>query len=104
MKIKKGDKVKILKGKDNGKTGVVIEARPKEARIVIEGLNIYKKSQRRSAKATSGGIIDAAMPLSVANVTLVCPHCNKTTRVGYKQLADGKTRICRKCKEIIDHK
>ena len=97
MKIKKGDRVVVLQGKDRGKQGVVMRALPSKGKVIVEGVNIAKKHQKPTRATMQGGIIDKDMPLDVSNVALICPK-DGATRVGYK-LTDGgaKARICRKC-------
>jgi len=104
MKIKKGDTVEVLSGNDRGMRGAVRVALPKEGRVVVAGVNIIKKHQRRTGDVrTQVGIIEREAPIRVSIVALVCPHCDKPTRVGYRLAPDGsKTRICRKCQESID--
>lgn len=100
MKIKKGDKVKVLLGKDRGKEGVVEYVMAKENRVFVGGVNLYKRHVRKQGEL-QGGIIDIPKPVDISNIALVCPNCNKLTRVGYKINGDTKIRICRKCgKEI----
>lgn len=97
MKIKTGDKVVVLSGKDKGKTGKVMSADPKNGKVVVEGVNVATKHQKPRKQGDEGGIIKAETPIYVSKVQLVCPKCNKGVRVGYK-LADGKkVRVCRKC-------
>ncbi len=104
MKIKKGDTVEVISGDDRGLRGTVRVALPKEGRVIVAGVNIVKKHQRPTGNVrTQAGIIEREAPIRVSNVALVCPHCDKPTRVGYRVAPDGsKTRICRKCKESID--
>ncbi len=98
MKIKKGDRVRVLTGKDRGKEGVVMFALPREGKVIVEGVNIAKKHQKRTRATMQGGIIDKDMPLPVANVAVLCPSCGKPTRVGYTIDGDGtKVRVCKKC-------
>lgn len=100
MKIKKGDKVKILLGKDRGKEGKVEFVLGKNKRVFVGGANLYKRHVKKQGQ-TEGGIIDIPKSLNISNVALICPNCNKMTRVGYKMVADEKFRICKKCgKEI----
>jgi large subunit ribosomal protein L24 len=100
MKIKKGDKVKILLGKDNGKEGKVAFVIVKRKKVFVEGANLYKKHVKKQG-SLEGGIISIPKPLDVSNVCLICPSCNKPTRVGYKFIGTEKRRICKKCgKEI----
>jgi large subunit ribosomal protein L24 len=98
MKIRKGDRVVVLQGKDRGKEGTVTFAHPSEERVVVDGVNIVKKHQKPTRTTQQGGIIDKEMPLPVSNVAIVCPSCSKPTRVGHRFEPDGtKVRICRKC-------
>ncbi|MDP3888485.1 MAG: 50S ribosomal protein L24 [bacterium] len=99
LKIKKGDKVKVLIGKDKGKEGQVEKVFSKKGKVLVSGVNIYKK-HAKPRQGKPGGIIDLVRPLPVSNVSLVCPKCGKATRVGFGG-TDEKVRICRKCKEII---
>lgn len=97
MKIKKGDRVVVLQGKDRGKEGTVMRAIPSKGKVIVEGVNIAKKHQKPTRVTMQGGIIDKDMPLDVSNVALVCPK-DGATRVGYKISDTGaKSRICRKC-------
>jgi len=104
MKIKKGDMVQVLTGKDRGKKGEVMRAIPKTDKVIVDGVNQVKKHQRATRATMQGGIIDKDMPLPVANVAIVCPSCGPT-RIGFrfeetaegKQERAGKRRICRKC-------
>lgn len=101
--IKKNDTVKVLTGKDRGKTGRVIMVLPKKKRALVEGVNYVKKHMRQTRQDQKGGIIQKEMPLNISNIMLVCKSCNKPTRVEIKN-GDGenaKVRICKKCKEII---
>lgn len=102
MKIKTNDKVKISSGKDAGKTGKVVQVFPKEEKVVVEGVNIMKKSLKSGKKSNKGQLIELAAPLHVSKVALICPKCNLVTRVGYKIEGKDKKRVCRKCKDIIE--
>jgi large subunit ribosomal protein L24 len=102
MKIKINDKVKVMSGKDSGKTGKVIQAFPKEEKIVVEGVNIMKKSLKSRKQSEKGQVIELAGPLHVSKVALICPKCSLETRVGYKIEGKDKKRVCRKCKEVIE--
>jgi large subunit ribosomal protein L24 len=98
LKIRKGDRVRVLTGKDRGKEGEVMRAIPTQRKVIVEGVNVAKKHQGPTRSTQQGGIIDRDMPLPVANVALVCPACGKATRVGYKFDASGqKVRVCKKC-------
>jgi large subunit ribosomal protein L24 len=118
MKIRKGDLVQIVAGKDRGKQGRIIEARPSERRVLVENLNLVKKHRRPRALRDSsrmgqqqvqpGGVFDVAAPIPVSNVMVVCPTCNRATRVGYEfREAKGgtvKVRVCKRadCGEVLD--
>ena len=116
MKIKKGDIVHVLRGKDAGKEGRVLEALPKDGRVLVENINMVKRHRRPRAiqgntgmggpAMVPGGIIDLPAPLPVSNVMVVCPSCGKPTRVGTieKTIKDKKMRIrvCKKCNQEID--
>ena len=97
LKIKKGDRVRVLQGKDRGKTGEVSRVLPKEGKVIVDGINVAKKHQKATRSAMQGGIIDKDMPIDVSNVAVLSPKDNKPTRVGYKFDKDGnKVRICRR--------
>ena len=115
MKVKKGDVVRVLRGKDAGKQGRVVEALPKQGRVVVENINIVKRHRRprpiqnttgMGAAMTPGGIVDLPAPLPVSNVMVVCPTCGKASRVGTveKTVKDNtiRVRVCKKCGEEID--
>ncbi len=98
MKIKKGDKVKIILGKDRGKEGNVAYVKAGEGKVFVEGANIYKRHVKKQGQI-EGGIINIPKPLDVSNVGLICPNCKKVTRVGFKVVGKDKMRICKKCKK-----
>ena len=118
MKVKKGDLVQVVAGKDRGKQGRIIEAHPAERRVIVENLNVVKKHRRPRALRDSsrmgqpqvqpGGVFDVPAPLPVSNVMVVCPTCNRATRVGYEfREAKGgrvKVRVCKRadCGEVLD--
>ena len=98
MKIRKGDRVVVLTGKERGKDGTVTFAFPAEGRVIVDGVNIAKKHQKPTRSTQQGGIIDKEMPIPVANVAIVCGSCGRPTRVGHRFDPDGtKVRVCRKC-------
>jgi len=103
QKIKKGDQVVVLTGKDKGKSGVVL-GMPSEDKIVVEGINIARKHQKpMPMKGIAGGIVEKAMPIHVSNVALKNPITNKPDKVGFKILADGrKVRFFKSNNEVID--
>jgi large subunit ribosomal protein L24 len=101
-KIKKGDKVVVLTGKDKGKTGEVFEVRPSENRALVRGVNIARHHQRQSAKS-EGGIVAKEAALDLSNIALADPKDGKPTRVGFKVLDDGrKVRIAKRSGDVID--
>ena len=119
MKIKKGDTVQVISGKDRGKRGTVLEAHPSDRKLVVENVNMAKQHRRPRAlrnpsrmgspQVQPGGIFDIAAPLSVSNVMLVCPVCQRATRVGYefREAKGGETvkvRVCKRadCGEVVE--
>ncbi|NNN18370.1 MAG: 50S ribosomal protein L24 [Acidimicrobiaceae bacterium] len=97
MRLRKGDKVKVLSGKDVGKVGEIITVLPKDNKVIVEGVNSVRKHQRPTKAMQNGGILDKLMPIQVSNVALVCPKCG-VTRVAYKIEESGvKNRVCPKC-------
>ena len=97
MKIKKGDNVLVIAGKDRGKKGKVLRALPREARIVVEGANIRKKHVRAKRAGQKGQMVEMPGVFSVSNVKLLCPKCGKAIRIGYKVEGGKKVRVCKKC-------
>lgn len=98
MKIKKNDQVKVIRGKDAGKQAAVLQVVAKEAKVLVEGVNQFKRHIKSRAPGQKSEIVTITKPLSLANVQLICPKCKKPTRVGYKVLKDSKVRVCKKCK------
>ncbi len=100
MKLRKGDRVRVLTGKDRGKEGDVIRALPAENKVIVEGVNMAKRHQRATKATMQGGIVDKDMPLPVSAVAIVCPT-DGPTRIGYRVEDTGgarqKVRICKKC-------
>lgn len=101
MKIKKGDQVKIISGKDKGREGQVERVYAKSGKLVVPGVNIYKKHIKKNEKLPQGGVVDLPRPLLMNKVMLVCPKCKKMTRVGYIIEKNKKVRICKKCQSKI---
>ena len=103
MKIRKGDKVRVLAGKDRGKEGVVSRAIPTEDKVIVEGVNMAKRHQKPTRATMQGGIIDKAMPIHVSNVAVVSPKDGKPTRVGYRFTEAGeKVRVCKRTGVDLD--
>ncbi|MDR3557016.1 MAG: 50S ribosomal protein L24 [Syntrophobacteraceae bacterium] len=101
--IKKNDTVKVIAGKDKGKTGKVLRVIPKKGRAIVEKLNLVKRHLRPSEQARQGGILEKESPIEMSNLMLICSKCTDPTRVGYRVLDDeNKVRFCKKCKEVID--
>jgi large subunit ribosomal protein L24 len=102
MKIKKGDRVKIITGKDKGKIGKVEKVIRAKGKALVDGVNVYRKHLKPRGEKNPGGIVDISKPIDVSNVVLICPNCNKPTKIGYAiDKKGGKTRICKKCKKGI---
>jgi len=101
MKLKKGDNVLIIAGKDKGRTGKVIRAIPKELKILVEGINLKKKHVRPKREGEKGQVVEIPSALDISDVKLICPKCGKVTRVGYKIDKDAKKRICKKCNQEL---
>jgi large subunit ribosomal protein L24 len=106
MKIKKGDTVEVIAGDDREKRGTVQRVIPGKNRLVVSGVNMVKKHQRRmptgGRSQTQGGVIEFEAPMHISKVMLVCPTCKKPTRVAYDTSGGVKTRVCKRCRAIID--
>ena len=103
MKIKKGDTVKVMAGKDKGKTGTIKKSIPAKNRVVVEKVNMVKKALRPTQQNPQGGITTVEAALDASNVMLVCPSCNETTRISKRINDNGvKVRVCKKCGKDID--
>ena len=99
--LKKGDKVIVLTGKDKGKTGIVEKIISKTGSIVVTGVSLVKKHVKVSKKYPSGGTVDITKPILIGKVQLICPSCNKPTRIGLEVKGKVKTRLCKRCKKPI---
>jgi large subunit ribosomal protein L24 len=103
LHVKKGDTVKVLSGKEKGKSGRILKAFPAKSRVIVEHLNMIKKHTKRRSQGQGAGIIEREGTIHVSNLMLVCPSCKEATRLGRKLLEDGaKVRICKKCGEVVD--
>ena len=100
MRLKKEDTVKIIAGKDKGKTGRVLKVNRDAGKVIVQGINMAKKSMKPKSQNDKGGIIDIEMPIQASNVMIVCKKCGPT-RIGVKIDGNEKTRICRKCGERL---
>lgn len=102
MKIKKGDEVLVISGKDKGKIGKILRCFPKEGKVIVSGVNLVKKHLKPGPKRPKGEIVTVEAKIFVSKVKLICPYCKKPTRVGYSIKEDKeKVRICKKCKSEI---
>ena len=99
-KIRKGDTVQVLAGKDKGKRGEVVRIIPKKDAVIVSGVNIVKKAMKKRSQQDQGGIAEVEAPLNISNVAIVCKKCGPT-RIGYKKDGDKKVRVCRKCGDIL---
>ena len=103
MKLKRNDEIVVIRGKDKGKKGKIEKVMSRENKVLIPGLNIYKRHVKGQG-GQKGGIYEIPRPYSFAKISLICPKCKKVTRVGFRIMKDEKVRICRKCKKEIDTK
>ncbi len=100
FKFKIGDTVKITAGKDKGRTGKILKVLPQDQKVLVEGLNVYKKHLKPRGNE-AGQIVTLPRPISTASVALVCPSCGKATRVGFDASQDPKVRVCHLCRQVI---
>lgn len=101
MKFKKGDEVKVIKGKDRGKTGKIEKVFPKDNQVLVSGVNQYKRHLKARSQRQPSEIVTITKPLYVANIMLICPSCHLPARVGFITNEDKKKRICKKCEQAI---
>ena len=102
MKVKKNDTVLVLTGKDAGKTAKVLVALPKDNKVVVDGINVQKKHKKARSAQEVSSIVNQSGAIDASNVLVVCPACNKATRVAYKVEGDKKVRVCKKCGAVLD--
>jgi len=103
LNVRKGDRVLVLSGKDKGRKAKVISAIPKKDKVLVEGVNMIKKHARPTQKVPQGGIRETEAPVYACKVMVICPSCQKPTRIARSELVDGKSaRTCKKCGELID--
>jgi len=102
MKLKQGDNVVILYGKDEGRKGKVLIALAKDNKVIVEGMNVYSRHLKGDGKTRESEIVKIVKPLSTSKVMLVCPSCSKPTRVGYKIDGKKKNRFCKRCGKNLD--
>ncbi len=101
MYLKKGDTVKILSGKDSGKRGKVLKIDVEGNKVIIDGVNVYKKHVRPKKQGEKGEIISLPRPLNASNVQIICGSCDRSVRVGFKIDNDKKVRYCKKCEALL---
>ncbi|MBI5127584.1 50S ribosomal protein L24 [Candidatus Roizmanbacteria bacterium] len=101
MKIKKGDKIRVMVGKDKGREGVVEKTYKKSKKILVQGTNLYKRHLKKNEQQPQGGIVDVPRPIDLSKVALICPKCGKAARVGFKVEKNKKYRVCKKCDSKI---
>ena len=103
IRIRKGDRVRVISGKEKGKEGTVLQVLPEKQGVVIEKLNLFKKHTRPNQANPKGGIVEREGRVHLSNVMVICGNCNKPTRLGAKVLPEGKKlRSCKKCGEVMD--
>lgn len=100
--IKKNDTVKVIAGKDKGKSGKVLRVIPKKDRAIVEKVNMVKRHMKPNQQTRQGGILEREAPIHISNIMLICSKCTDPTRVGYKTIDERKVRYCKKCEELID--
>ena len=103
QKIRKGDQVVVLSGRDKGRKGAVLEVLG-DGQVVVEGVNLAKRHTKPNTKYPRGGILEVTKPVPAGKVALVCPSCKQPTRIGYKLTDSGKERVCRKCNAPVGKK
>lgn len=97
MKLKKGDKIAVLVGKDKGREGTIEKIYSKQNKALIVGINIYKKHVKKNEQMPQGGVVELPRPIDLSKIAFICTKCKKKTRIGYKIDGVKKFRICRKC-------
>ncbi|MCL2503189.1 MAG: 50S ribosomal protein L24 [Coriobacteriia bacterium] len=102
LSIRSGDKVRILAGKDKGREGKVLAAFPHKQRVIVERVNLMKKTTRPTQNNPNGGIMELEAPVHVSNVMLLCPSCSQPTRIGRRREDGVLIRVCKKCENDID--
>ena len=101
MRIKKGDNVKILRGKDRSKTGKVLRVFPCDKKVIVENINLAKRHKKSKRAGEQSERVTIAMPINIANVQFVCPKCSKSVRLGYKVVDNKNVRVCKKCEAEV---
>ena len=101
MKLKKGDNIKVIRGKDKGKTGKIEKAIPKENKVLVANVNLFKRHMKARSQNQPSEIVTLTKPIAAASVAFLCPKCKKQSRIGYKIEKGVKSRICNNCKSEI---
>ena len=104
IRIRKGDQVRVITGREKGKTGQVIRVSPSDGKVFVEKVNIIKRHMKPTAKNRQGGILEREAGIPVSNLMVVCPKCHEAVRVGYKGDGAEKMRVCKACGEVVDLK
>lgn len=102
MMVRKGDKVRVIAGKDKGREGKVLRTMPEKERVVVENVHMIKKATRPSQRNQQGGIIEMEGTIHVSNVMLICPSCGAPTRAGRRRVEGTRVRVCKKCGKDVD--
>jgi len=103
LSVKKNDLVKVIAGRERGKSGRILRVFPRKNRVLVEKINFVKRHTRPSGQTRQGGIVEKEAPINVSNVMVICEKCNVPVRIGKKILDDGKkVRMCKKCGEVLD--
>lgn|SRR3989338_9190675 len=101
MKLKRGDEVKVIRGKDKGKTGKIDKVFPKEGKVAIPNINQYKRHIKAKSQSQPSEIVTITKPLAMTNVGFICPKCHEMARIGYNIENSKKVRVCKKCEQTI---
>lgn len=104
MKLKINDTVRIIAGKDKGRSGKITKVYPKQSKVIVEGINKYKRHLKRQSDKNPGGIVEVERPIWANKVQLVCPVCKKPTRIGIQISNQSKQRFCKQCQAPINQK
>lgn len=102
LNVRRGDRVKVITGKDKGKEGKVLRAFPEKQRVVVEGVNKIKKHTRPTQKQPQGGILEIEAPVHVSNVMLVCPNCGEPSRTASRREDGVRVRVCKRCEKPVE--
>jgi len=102
LTVKKGDRARVIAGKDKGKEGKVLRTVPEKQRVVVENVHMIKKATRPSQRNQQGGIMEMEGTIHVSNVMLLCPSCGEPTRAGRRRVEGTRVRVCKKCGKDVD--